>query len=918
MTLGLTGNFGLIVNQEKQMPFEVDQLVRHPLHSEGTVQRDRGETVVVDFGEKGLLTVKASELSAVKGIAVRLEEGSWDAPLPTLLRAAALAIRSTNDRWGVFSPSKIQLLPHQLWVCQKVIAQEPARWLVADDVGLGKSIEAGLILSALKASERLKRVLILSPASLVHQWQERMDALFGIGLTAYAPEEDAEGGRFWRTHHQVIASLQTIRQDKDSRRSRLREAEPWDLVIVDEAHHLNVEQGQKATLAYSLLQELEAAGKIRSMLFFTGTPHRGKNFGFLSLLKLLRPSDFDPHRPLYDQLALLPEVMIRNNKALVTDMSGKRLFQPHRVTTHEYQYSPEEAAFYARLSQYLREGRAFASKLDGFRQQQVALVLTVLQKYASSSIAAGRRALEARLESRKRKLRDEQQAVKQRAGNEEFGQRLSTLTSHSDAIEDWALDKLAADEEQFLLEASLPIIENEITALQELLALADSVRTESKRTLLMEKLDNELASRSVLIFTEYKATQAGLVEALECHFGAGSVTFINGDEALEVRDATTGQRFKRQQGRREAAARFNEGRVRFLVSTEAAGEGIDLQMSCHTLCHYDLPWNPMRLHQRLGRLNRIGQKHPVEVLQFLNAGTVEGRIWQLLQEKLKAITTAFSTMDDPEDMLVAVLGAAASETFTRLFTDAPATQSEADRWFSRQTQGLGTGEMLNHVRELFGNAARFEFGGNQTDLPHVDLPDLLPFFRAQLWYLGRRPDLEGLTLTSSLPEGWQKDRLLPRNIRLSFSREEKSPQAQRAGLTHKLVQRALAEALDFPEKLTLVRNQEKPRGVVTITETLSGAHTLRRQVLLVEGASNELHILRDWELLKALNELLAHPQALQRKEQLEPPKTDEALAWMRAAERLVKTHLSKLQLPMQHPQIQCELLIWPEKLAVVG
>lgn len=895
------------------MPFEVDQLVRHPQHGEGTVQRDRGEIVVVEFGEKGLLTVRASDLTAIKGVTERLDNESWDAPLPTLLRAAALAICSTNDRWGVFSPSRIRLLPHQLWVCQKVIAQEPARWLVADDVGLGKSIEAGLILSALKASDRLKRVLLLSPASLVSQWQERMDALFGMGLSVYNPDEDVEGGRFWRAHHQVIASLQTLRQNRDSRRSRLQDADAWDLVIVDEAHHLYVEKGQRATLAYSLLQDLEAAGKIHSMLFFTGTPHRGKNYGFLSLLKLLRPKDFDPNKPLNQQLGLLPEVMIRNNKSLVTDMSGKRLFHPHHVTTHDYQFTDAEAAFYGRLSQYLREGRAFASTLDGFRQQQVALVLTVLQKYASSSIAAGRKALEARLESRKKKLLDEKQRLQTLGTLQEPRETSSQLDVLNDAVEDWALDTLASQEELFLLESTVPTIENEIMALQELLTLADAVRIESKLTLLMDKLQTSLAKRSVLIFTEYKATQALLVAALEKTFGAETVTFINGDEALEVRDVASGRLLKRLQGRREAAARFNEGRVRFLVSTEAAGEGIDLQMSCHTLCHYDLPWNPMRLHQRLGRLNRIGQKHPVNVIQFINYNTVEGRLWRLLQDKLRAITEAFSTMDDPEDMLVAVLGATSSESFTQLFTDAPEVSSEADQWFNQKMQGLDSGDMMERVRTLFGNAARFEFGGNQADLPGVDLPDLLPFMRAQLWQLGRRPEVDGFTLTSSLPEDWQKDRLLPRAISLYFDREDNRAGAQRAGLTHKLVQRAVTTALDFEEKIALLRQQDKPWAIVTITETLSGAHTPRRQVVWVEGTLDTLHIRRDWELLQALNELLAHPQALLRMERLEPPKKDSVREWMQAAVRLVEASLPKLKLPMTHPQVQIELLIWPAR-----
>ena len=197
--------------------------------------------------------------------------------LKLITRVQAEAIQSINDAWGVFSPSRIALLPHQLWVCRRVQEEWPTRWLIADDVGLGKTIEAGLILWPLLAKERVKRLLILAPASLVEQWQYRLRTMFDIRIARYAADSDTEQGGFWQTHNQVIASLNTLRLDHNGRHERLFEGDPWDLLIVDEAHHLNADERSGPTLGYRLVQQLVEEEHVKSMLFFTGnTPPREK------------------------------------------------------------------------------------------------------------------------------------------------------------------------------------------------------------------------------------------------------------------------------------------------------------------------------------------------------------------------------------------------------------------------------------------------------------------------------------------------------------------------------------------------------------------------------------------------------------------------------------------------------------------
>ena len=296
--------------------------VHHGVHGVGRVVADLGETVLVRFGERIESTLRGDlrvETSLTSALADGLVHDGRDA----IVRAQALAIRSVNDQWGVFSRSRVQLLPHQLWVCHRVNGQWPFRWLVADDVGLGKTIECGLVLMPLIASGRIKRLLVLAPAKLVPQWQERMRQMFDIRLQSYAKDVDTDRLDFWGTANMVVASIHTLRDDRRGARARLLDAEPWDAVIVDEAHHLNADERLGGTLAYSLLRDLEARRRINSLLFFSGTPHRGKDFGFLSLMQLVRPDLFDPDRDPGPQMADLSKAMIRNNKSMATDLNGK-------------------------------------------------------------------------------------------------------------------------------------------------------------------------------------------------------------------------------------------------------------------------------------------------------------------------------------------------------------------------------------------------------------------------------------------------------------------------------------------------------------------------------------------------------------------------------------------------------------------
>ena len=170
--------------------------VHHDRFGTGRVELDRGLTVIVRF-EHGLEECEKTTLTLVSGISQQLAQGQWNSPLEVVLRSQAETIQSINDQWGVFSRSRIALLPHQLWVCRRVFESWPARWLVADDVGLGKTIEAGLVLWPLLSKGTVRRLLILCPASLTEQWQYRLRTMFDIRVAQYATEVDTEKAYLW-------------------------------------------------------------------------------------------------------------------------------------------------------------------------------------------------------------------------------------------------------------------------------------------------------------------------------------------------------------------------------------------------------------------------------------------------------------------------------------------------------------------------------------------------------------------------------------------------------------------------------------------------------------------------------------------------------------------------------------------------
>ncbi len=886
--------------------------VQHPSFGTGTVEFDKGDTTLVRF-EHGIEECERSTLKKVFSLLQSVDQGLWAEPLPVVTRIQAEAILSVNDAWGVFSRSRIALLPHQLWVCRRVNETWPMRWLVADDVGLGKTIEAGLILWPLISSGRVKRLLVLCPAHLVEQWQYRLRTMFDIRLTVYAPSMDTPKSDFWGTQSQVVASVQTMRDNRNGRHERFFESPPWDLLIVDEAHHLNADQHMGATLGYKFVEQIVQKQRVSSMVFFTGTPHRGKDFGFLAMLKLLKPDSFDPRRPLTEQLTRLPEVMIRNNKQNVTDLRGNKLFQAPDVVPYTYGYSSEEAKFYDMLTDFIVSGRAYASDLSGFESRAVMLVLIAMQKLASSSIAAIRRAIRRRL-AKTIARQDKLDSLKGRRR-----ERMGFMTKYEDLAELQDEDSIQAMEEQIAeLSAELALMHDEEPRLRELLEAAERVADETKIARILDIVRDLSGGGSVLFFTEYKATQSLLMSALMREFGDECVTFINGDARAEDVLDSSGRKRAVAVSRERAAECFCSGEVRFLVSTEAGGEGIDLQERCSVLVHVDLPWNPMRLHQRVGRLNRYGQASKVRVVSLRNPDTVESRIWEKLNEKLNRIMLAFGhAMDEPEDLLQLVLGMSSPGTFQELFAEGSLKRADSlDNWFDAKTASLGGKDVIDAVKNMVGHCAKFDFQQVSDSIPKVDLPDLRPFFVSMLTLNNRRPRDGETGLSFKTPDAWLREGMRRNYDDVVFDRNVSGKDAaQRVlGVGHKAVDEAIAQARSSEKLITVVTSVslKNPVLVYRIFDRVTGSGTSIRSVTvgvtLCKNTGNLEAFHKDWELLIVLNRLgnVKGGEGL--------PNRESVSTLLSRGMKEVQIRLATLDLPFKVPEIEPYAVLWPGRI----
>ncbi len=510
--------------------------------------------------------------------------------------------------------SQIAPLPHQIEAVYHYIMVNPKiRFLLADDPGSGKTIMAGLLLKELKYRGLVERTLIVVPGHLKDQWLREMKEKFQetFEIVDRARINASWGQNVFTSNNQIIISMDFAKQDdvmfalKDS---------CWDFCIVDEAHKLSAyKYGQKIkkTERYSFGELLSPLTNY--LLFLTATPHRGDPENFRLLLDLLEPGFFADISMLTESIENKDNpLFLRRLKEDLKDFDGAPIFPPRKVETIKYYLSDDEKLLYNAVTDYVE--KHFNKALEK-EKRNVTFALTILQRRLASSGRAIRKSLERRF-NRLKDLYNKGQILKEAEYDEELIEDLEESERWKE--EEELLEKLTSAE-------TLEELKEEIDKLEELVALAKEVEKkeiETKLNQLKEVMESENLQRKetkLLIFTESKDTLEYLVEKLK-KWGY-SVTFIHGGLNLDQRIRAENE-FRNQ--------------AQIMVSTEAGGEGVNLQF-CWLMVNYDIPWNPNRLEQRMGRIHRYGQQHEVHIYNLVAIDTREGRILERLFDKLSQI-----------------------------------------------------------------------------------------------------------------------------------------------------------------------------------------------------------------------------------------------------------------------------------------
>ena len=533
--------------------------------------------------------------------------------------------------------SLIDPLPHQITaVYEEMLRRQPLRYLLADDPGAGKTIMAGLLIKELRVRGDVERCLIVTPGSLVEQWQDelwrRFHMLFDI-LTSDQSEAAATGN--WFQEH----PLAIIRLDHLSRseplQAKLQHAD-WDLVIVDEAHKMSATYfgGEvKYTKRYRLGQLLSRTS--RHFLLMTATPHNGKEADFQLFMALLDGDRFEGKPRDGAHTVDVSDLMRRLVKEKLVKFDNTPLFPERRAYTVTYTLSNLEAGLYRAVTDYVRQEFNRAESLESGRKGTVGFALTMLQRRLASSPEAIYQSLRRRRERLESRLRDEE--IRRRGGEALLGSFLSEpVEMDEDAYED-----LPADEQETQIETvvdqataaqTIQELHVEIDILRGLERMADAVRQsgqdrkwdEVSRLLQDEPkmFDGDRHRRKLVIFTEHRDTLTYLAARIRAVLGRpDAVVTIQGGMGREERH--------------KAQELFTQDKsVEVLIATDAAGEGINLQRA-HLMINYDLPWNPNRLEQRFGRIHRIGQTEVCHLWNLVAHETREGDVYALLLKKLE-------------------------------------------------------------------------------------------------------------------------------------------------------------------------------------------------------------------------------------------------------------------------------------------
>jgi superfamily II DNA or RNA helicase len=622
-----------------------------------------------------LRIVAPEDVELVEDALVAAQAGHWGDPEAVRRKLAVGLVIGENNVTGVFTKAAVRPLPHQVYLLDRVVSGNRFGHVLADDVGLGKTIEAGLIITSLLRREPPQRILIVCPAGLALQWQDELDDHFNLHFKVLGSDLDGRRVTAWRGEPFVIAPIDRLK--REDYRAILEQVGSFDLVVCDEAHRLNAGPHSftkeiTKTANYRLFEFLLERRLIRfvdkpdltprspRLLLLSGTPHQGNDDRFLRLLHLARPDLFDPDGPpAAKQLVreTLTEALTRTPKSRAVDWEGQKLFRGHDSRTLEVPWTPEELELSRRLTQYILRSLQGSGIDDRAFQLVIELVMHTFHKIAASSWAALSSALERRLEA----LRGQPAAFEAVVTEDEDDGEGAPAFATGDGGRTFFADEV-------------PILEGLISSLNRL--VGDSKWRETER--LLAQIETAEAGAKVLFFTQYRATQQFLRQRLLALFPGVQVELVHGEVSPE--------------DRREARRRF-ETSSRFLVSTEAGGEGVNLQKACHVMVNYDLPWNPMRLQQRIGRLDRYGQRRRVQVFNLRVPDSWDARISLRIQERLEVIQRTMGEAGLDEDYREMLLGQVAEQMdVPSLFRESVAGRdvpdAQVDSWIEKARRSV--------------------------------------------------------------------------------------------------------------------------------------------------------------------------------------------------------------------------------------
>jgi SNF2 family DNA or RNA helicase len=721
------------------------QKIRHPELGEGVVTAvEPSGFITVFFLSHGERQVPADSL--------RLSTDRFDELAGSVTSASSLdperlwlAVETEQlplmESAATLTSARVDLLPHQVVLVHRIANARPKRFLIADEVGLGKTIEAALLLRELSSRGELTRALMVVPAGLVENWRRELNDVFSLDFEVFGSEGDITDRKSnaFAKHNLMIVSVDTLKRPE--RVKKLLAAPPFDLVVFDEAHHLSVYRaGAKVRKTWNFKLAEAVRDHCRDMIFMSATPHQGDHFRFWMLIRLLNPGLFESEKDMVENRYRLNAVVIRRTKADACAQDGSPLFVRRMVQTEGFTLTEPEQKLYQHLMDYIRDGYNLAAQ-KGTKGRGLGFVMTVFQKIAASSFAAIRQTLERRLlsltvqevverdeildvDGRNAVLVEAREIIRyihkitaDSMGDAKVERILADIRyqilkkrgealSYADSAESYSESErdARAGEEAAIILARLAIPEERARIRGLLKEFPEEI--ESKTAVLVNGLKQiweRNPQEKVVIFAAYLGTVETIKKRLDIAFpGFGVDVLKGGDHGAKT---AAQKRFQRPDG------------PKALICTAAGREGINLQFA-RVLFNYDLPWNPMDLEQRIGRIHRYGQESTAQVYNLVATDTIEGQIYLILENKLNDIAKTLGKLDErgqvAEDLRSQVLGQLnVTLNYAKLYQDAlkdPTLRRTREELEVAMTNATLARQV---VRELFQELDRFNLGDYQ-------------------------------------------------------------------------------------------------------------------------------------------------------------------------------------------------------------